>query len=158
MKGEGEGRVSGRPGKAVVTWALKEEEDGQAFPVGGAAYRQLEGGQSVGAWRKAVGQVLEEQVWAGVREGGGWGNEVTNVVRDQLGLTSICRHWGDREGNTQRKSLFLGCCDMVWSVGEKGRGQLGWWVLRWAHQRSQNRLAQKPEGRRGEEGWDIFRR
>lgn len=42
--------------------SLEGEEDGQAFPVGGAAYRQLEGGQSVGAWRKAVGQVLEEQV------------------------------------------------------------------------------------------------
>lgn len=44
------------------------------------------------------------------------------MVWDQLGLTSICRQWWGREGNTQHKSLFLGFCDMVWSVGEKGRG------------------------------------
>lgn len=119
----GRGKTGSRkPGTGVVTWALKEEEDGQAFPVGGAAYRHRGRGMECGRLEEGSGPgMLAEQVWAGVR--GGWrlGNEVTKGARDQLGLTSICRQWWDRGGNTQSKSLFLECCDMVWSVGEKGR-------------------------------------
>lgn len=89
----------------------------------------MEGWWSVGPWRKAVGQWCWRS-WCevGMRVSGGLGNDIAEVGRFQFteglmwGLMSICRQWWDPEGYTQKRYLFLQCCDMVWGGDEEGGG------------------------------------